>query len=389
MSIGPFIDAFPMDLAPPEQCTVAVIGASLAGVAAGLFLAREGVDVVVLEAADTLGAGQSGRDLGLAELGVVEHPHRTLRALGDRADDLLAWTTQGKELLDAEGLVTDRGLTWIASRGQEEPELDESAAALAARGIPCERLTAAQVAERTGTRGLGGGLFLPDERVISPWRSVATLATALRTHGGVLVGGARVDRVDDDGDELLVHTARFTLRAEVVILAAGYDSGALDEALSGRLTAVREQLLCTPPLPQRFPGAHRAGQGWMRWQQQPDGRLVLGGARWASPHMAIGETEVVVEDRIQDRLDAFLLAHFGVSEVEQRWAHGFATTPDGLPIIGRLPGDPRRVALVGFGATPTALAAAAGRRVADGLLCGEADVPRIFSPRRIVRWRRG
>lgn len=388
MFAGPFIAPFPMDEPPPNHCSVTVVGASLAGLATAWFLAREGVDVTVLEAAETVAAGQSGRDLGFVELGVVEYPHRTLRALGDRAAHLLEWTGRGKQLLDEEGLLERSGLTWIATQPQEVPEIEACAQALLARGIPAKPLPAEAIAERTGTRGLLAGVFLPDEARIDPWRACATLATRLQSAGGRIVGSTAVQAIDDVGDELVVRAPNLTLTTDVVVLAAGYGSAALDEALQGRLISVREQLLSTSATHRTFPGVHRAGQGWMRWQQLEDGRVVLGGARWASPHLATGETEWKVEDRIQARLDGFLAQHFGLSEVTDRWASGFATTPDGLPILGRLPGDPRRVALVGLGGSPAALSVAGARAVATGLLEGEAEVPRLFSPRRIVQWRR-
>lgn len=388
MSAGPFIAPFPMADSPPSRATVTVVGASLAGVAAALFLAREGVDVTVLEAGATIAGGQTGRDLGLVEWGVVEHPHRTLRALGKRSRHLIEWTNRGKDLLREEGLMHPSGLTWIASRPDEVPALEASHDALTAAGVHCELHDADTIAARTGTHGLFTGLFLPEEGWIEPWQACATLASRLVEAGGTLIGHAPVQAVDDSGEELLVKTPEFTLPTDVVILAAGHGSAALDDALAGRLLSVREQLLCTSPTERSFPGVHRAGQGWMRWMQTEDGRVVLGGARWASPHLATGETSLDVDEPVQRKLDAFLHAHFALDSVEQRWASCFATTPDGLPILGRLPGDGRRVVLAGFGPSPVSLSLAAARSVATGLLEGEVDIPRLFSARRIVRWRR-
>lgn len=372
--------------AMPSRCDVAVIGASLAGVASALFLARAGVDTVLIEAKPEIGLGASGLDLGLVELGVVEHPHRTMRALGDRAQTLLAWTDAGKRLLADEALLCSSGLHWLAHDERELPELEASAAALQAIGRRAEFVDAARLP--AGTTGFVGGLWLPDEGLIAPQPALRALLASFVQAGGRVVGDTRVERIEED-DLLRVHTATSSIEAEIAILAAGTGTAALDPAMSGVLTSVREQLLQTAPTARAVPSPCRAGQGWVRFRQDADGRVTLGGARWASPHMAIGETAPVPEPRIQAKLDAFLGKHLAADlPVERRWAHCFASTPDGLPFVGRLPGESRKLVLAGFGASPLALSMAAARTCTDGLVTGQAEVPSMFSPRRLVRWRK-
>lgn len=120
---------------------------------------------------------------------------------------------------------------------------------------------------------------------------------------------------------------------------------------------------------------------------------MVSGARWATPHMEVGEHDPhAVEPRIQARLEDFLRSSLGVeAPIVDRWAWLFTQSRDGLPILGPLPGQPRRVALTGFGANPASFAVGAARSVADGLLGLDEGgaLPWILSSRRLVRWRMG
>ena len=84
---------------------VVVIGASLAGLTTALLLAREGVDVVLV---DPEAGGAHG--LGAIETNVVEHPHRTARALGDSIHELWAFTDRNKEVAAELGLFEPTGM---------------------------------------------------------------------------------------------------------------------------------------------------------------------------------------------------------------------------------------------------------------------------------------
>ena len=88
-------------LSGPRKCDVAVIGAGFMGLSAALKLAQDGVDVVVVDAAE-VGWGASGRNNGLLAPGLKRDPHEVRHLLGvAAADRLLRWSG------DAPNVVAD------------------------------------------------------------------------------------------------------------------------------------------------------------------------------------------------------------------------------------------------------------------------------------------
>ena len=397
MGLGPWID---LDTPPlpgldalPERCDVAVIGGGLAGVSCALFLAEAGVDVVLVEDLPGLGWGRVGRDLGHVEPGLLEHPYRTVHALGDeRARVLLSLAKTNLDLLDQRGVLERCGSVWAALDQREPDEVAQSAEVLTRLGFEAQVLEADDTDRKTGGYNFGPSLWRPDGGRIDPATAIQTLANAARAAGATLLGDAWVERLDESstGTELVFESGQ-RLPADAVVVAAGAGSAAIEPALTGRLTPVREQALMTAPVFAWYPVSGRAGHGYTSWRQLSDGHLVVSGCRWATPHLEVGEhDDQVLVDRIQTKLEAFFRFHFPAAEearVVDRWAWVFAQTNDGLPFIGPLPGTPNRVACCGFGGNGSSLAMVGARGVVDGLLTGTSDIPRFMHTVRMVKWR--
>lgn len=366
---------------------VAVVGGGLAGLLVARWLAEAGVDVVLLDAAPSLA---TPGELGLVEHGVLEHPGRTVASLGDdRARALFAWAARSRTLLEGQGLFEPCGTLWASIFPGERGDIERSVEALERLGRRAVRLAPDDVCARTGGHFTMEALALPgDGRV--PLDARQRLLDAAVASGVRVRTGAEVVDVGEgpEGLAATLHDGE-ALRAEAVVLAAGPGVSALHPALAGLMPA-RDQGLrfaATPSGPVR---AARAGQGWTCWRVDPDGTRIAG-ARWASPHLEVGEARPGLHAGIQAKLEAFGRDRLGLGDAPvERWSWVFAQTPDGLPVVGPLPGDPRVVACVGFGASPWGLGVAAARSVVDGLL-GEAapEVPWMLSSRRTVRWRYG
>lgn len=298
---------------------VQVHGAGWAGLAIARGLAEAGVAVRLVDPAGALG-GASGASLGVALPTHPEHPHRLEAGLGTAAAAaLIAFVRAGFDALPGLARV---GVDWRVS----EREVGEVAPAL-------------QAATRLGlgvTR-TADGYHLHDGGAVD----LAVLRDAL-LHPDVPVYATAED-------------------AEVDVYATG--PVALDPWLTDKITPCRWQALrfAGPALPVPVVSQHAT----VLWS----GGLDAAGARWATPHMEVGETAPVPEPRVTAMLERLTRAAFpDAGAVVSARAGIVGESCDGLPIVGPIPGRPRAIVCTGFGVAGLSYALPCARAVVDGLL---------------------
>ncbi|MDP2309713.1 MAG: FAD-binding oxidoreductase [Pseudomonadota bacterium] len=303
------------------ECEVQVHGAGWAGLAIAKGLVDAGVHVRLVDPAGPLG-GASGRALGLALPTHPEHPHRLESGLGTTAAAaLVAFIRAGLDVLPGLARV---GVDWRAS-AQEEGELPLALAAAARIGL--------------GATRTAEGYHLHDGGVVD----LVALHAAL-------VGPP-------------VHPVAVT--AELDVYATG--AVALDPFLADKITPVRWQSV-------RFDGPALAvpmvsQHATVFWTGGRGGGLVAAGARWATPHMEIGEAVPEPEPRVTAMLERLTRQGFpDAGAVTGVQAGIVGESCDGLPIVGPVPGRPRAIVCTGFGIAGLAYALPCARAVVDGIL---------------------
>jgi len=219
---------------PPPPGRAAVIGAGLAGASAAASLARRGWTVEVLDAADAPAAGASALPAGL------------LAAHTSPDDNLLSRLSRAgvRMTLQAAHTLLRPGLDWDPC-GVLEQRLDD------ARDLP--RLGAAGLPWQQAADGLPA--VLPHAQPNAVWHALAAwvrpallVAAWLGQPGVTWRGGCTVGTVRAAGDgsaawEVLATDGRLLAHADLVVVAAALDSGALLPAgLCPSLNPVRGQV---------------------------------------------------------------------------------------------------------------------------------------------------
>ena len=349
--------------------SVVIVGGGVTGLSAGWWLARAGVDVVVLDKG-IVGWEASGRNGGGAThvyspLGLEE------QRLWPQMDALLGYPTEYapqriKVALSQDQLALYRTNAEIA----------------AGRGFSSEHLDPKQLRELVPIVGdtAIGGLYLHFGGHANPQRTVQAYAWALQDLGGRIRQHTTVTGFRTDGGRVTaVETDRGPFGTDALVIAAGPQTGLLAGMLgvSLPLAPARVEMICTEPLPLMAVGGVD-GNG-LYGRQTRRGNLVYGGG----PHEWIEVAGMAAHDqpatpllRNLSRRLAELFPGAAHLRLIRSWAGIVENTPDGLPVIDRL-SDPANVVIatmssVGFGLSP-----ASGKAISELVLhrhCRFADL---------------
>lgn len=353
----------------PPHTEVAVVGGGLAGLTCALHLARGGVKVAVLESEKQLGSGAVGRGSGLAHLGLCEHPIQLAQAVGNSdAEDLIRLSLRSLELLGSVGLEGVKGGIWCASMDREAEGIERSTEWLQEHRIDCETVEPEEV-QRVLGKPFGLGRFHAQELAINPLDLLAHLSGCLRETGGRVLLGHRVQGIHEENGSLAICGPSWRMETQLVVIAAGAWAVDVDPWFQQKVFPVRAQHRFEPE--SRSPETlGRSQHGYVTWGPVQGGRVVSG-CRWASPHLEIGESTPTLNPKVSLKLREFSERLGGASEegvVEWSSIMGFSC--DGLPVLGPMPGQPRKVSCVGFNGQDLSLAMACAEQVARGILEG-------------------
>lgn len=213
----------------PDRAEVVIVGAGFTGLAAGYYLARQGVDVVVCER-EHIGRGASGRNGGQVLPGWSLDMFQAVERFGQETAAMM-WSVSEEALHRVRGLVDeeqiDCGLATVGhvegtASAQGVFQLEQEWAAireLSDRDVVLWDGT--QIAQHTGALGYRAGIYDPAAMAFHPLDFVMGLAKAASRHGARIQQDTEVVGVHrDPGGTFEVVTRRGSVRADFVIFAA-------------------------------------------------------------------------------------------------------------------------------------------------------------------------
>ncbi|HEY9213073.1 MAG TPA: FAD-binding oxidoreductase [Ancylobacter sp.] len=332
-----------------KGASVIIVGGGVTGLSAAWWLAREGVDVLVIEAG-LVGQEASGRNGG-----GCSHHHSPLFAEEQRLwplmDELLGYPTEFQpnrvRIALSEAQLTLYGRAVVNARHQ---------------GFRIDELDAKQVRELVPLAGDNAfaGHYYHFGGHANPHRTVQAYAWAIQDLSGRVLQHTVVTGFTRDGGHVVsVDTDKGSFGCDHLVLAAGPQTGRLAAMLGVDIPmrVARAEMIVTEALP-LMPMGGVDGNG-LYGRQTLRGNLAYGGGphEWVEAEELPGgaRPSTPLMQNIAKRV-AQLLPQAGHVRVIRSWAGLIENTPDGRPIIDR-PGPLENLTVatlsgVGFGLSP-------------------------------------
>ncbi len=372
------------------NCEALVVGGGITGVATAWYLAREGVDVILLERSE-LGPARSGANAGslhaqLQQVPFAERGERWARAYAPATrfllDSIQLWRGISEELgEDLEVAIT--GGILVADSPDQLPMIERKVAIEREQGVTSELLSAVDLHDLAPyvADGMAGGELCPDEGKANPLLATVALAASAAGVGARIMPRTELVSLKREHESFRASTSAGDVTCQRVVSCGGVDAGVVTamagvpvsvgaEPIQASVTEAVEPLIAHLVY---FAGAP------LTLKQARAGSILIGGG-W--PAQLRDRQPLVDRDSLLANLSVAtrVVPRVAQARLLRTWAGFVNATADWLPLIGELPGCPGifigAFPYMGFTAGPLL-----GKTLAELLCRGEtqADISR-FTP---------
>jgi glycine oxidase len=365
---------------------VLILGGGIIGLACARELAKAGLKVEMVE------RREAGAEASLAAAGMLA-PLTESPAPGPFFDACRAsrdlWPAWAATLAEETGLSIEHdasGSLVVALEPAEEPALEQLAETARALGEPVEEITPETLAQWVPdiAPSVRLALRLPGDHRVDNVQACAVLAAAAARAGATLTYGFEVLRAERaaGGEGVRLIGRNGTREADRLVLAAGAWSGRIPGLPALPVRPVRGQIVLVAGVAWPWGGSVRGLHAYAV-RRGATGLLVGSTTEEAGfdPHPTLAGAEDLL---------AFARRTFpglAGARLEAVWAGLRPGTPDGLPILGPLPGWPAVLAATGHFRNGILLAPWTAREIARILTAGHAVEPTApFAPGRFGAW---
>ncbi len=367
-----------LDVAEDMKCDALVVGGGITGSLVAERLARQGLDVVIIDR-ELPGRGSTAASTSML-LWEIDRPltHLTETYGFERASH--AYLASLHAVIGLKSLVLQLGISC---------ELRERASLYLATGTSEELLREHQLRKRAGLPGdfldhsrlldvfgiaRAGAIVSPKAADADPMQLARGLLRIAVARGARIFEGEAVE-YDLAARSVVVQLKNDRqIEARSVVLATGYVMPAIVH--STIQTVSSSWAIATTPQPQKIwkGGAliWEDSRNYLYARTTPAGRIIIGGE----------DSDKIIEPDARDRLipeKARVLARKlaelwppASAEIEFRWSGTFDNTSDGLPLIGPVPGAKGIYAAYGYGGNGITFSFLAANLIGD-LIAGSAS----------------
>jgi len=397
----------------PAEADAVVIGGGIIGVFAAYYLAKTGLKVAVLEKG-VVGGEQSSRNWGWCR-----QQNRDARELPISTKSLGLWEEFSADSGEDVGFRRC-GLFYVSNNDEELAGWARWGEFARTVGVSTMMLSSEAATERAGFTGQRwrGGVFSPTDGIANPALAAPAVAKALMKLGGTVHQSCAARGIETSGGAVsAVVTEKGTIRTRLVIMAGGAWSSSFCHQLGVRFpqAAVRQTIMAVSTAALALPDAFfsksvsitRRGDGCHtlaisgharvdptsqflrfhrefvpmflhRWRNLSPGGLEgmrsghEGMSRWRLDRPTPMESMRILDPKVDQgavRLTrqraAALVPALGSAPIVGSWAGYVDSTPDGVPVISKIPSAPGLILAAGFSGHGFGIGPGVGRLVAD------------------------
>ena len=331
---------------------VLIIGGGLAGAATAYFLAKEGVDVLIVDRFD-FNTQASGSNSGSLH---IQIPHDMFLAKGEDwartfapvipllTESTKLWATVGREIGTDLGVRITGGLL-VAFTERQMRDVERKAAIERQHGVSIELF------DRNDIRAFApyisadavGGAFCPDEGSANPLQAAYGFVAAAVRFGARTMQNTEVLGMDTLARGFAVRTSSGTILARRIVNCAGADSGNVAAMLGIRLPVEGHPIQVSVTEPARPLVSHLvyAAEERLTLKQMRNGTCIIGGG-WPSTRRSCDGKLAVNLRSLRDNLRLALRVVPTLSDIHvvRTWPAIVNGTANWRPILGEVPGHP-------------------------------------------------
>jgi len=331
----------------PDSAEVVIIGGGVVGLAIAYYLAKRGLQDVVVVERGYLAEGASGRNGGgvrqqwSTELNIrlmqesVELCRRFAVDLG-----VNVWFRQG-------------GYLFLARSAEEVARLEKNIALQNRCGVATRMLEPRQalaIVPELDITGIVGASYNPSDGILFPWPFLWGYARQAAAHGARIFTQTPVAGLErQKAGGYVVHTPRGAVRARRVVNATGAWSPRLGAMIGVDIPTfpIRHEICSSEPLkPFLRPMVSELASG-LYCSQSMRGEIV-GGVTIPGHSSTYGMGSTLEFLATYARRLVRLMPILGDIKILRQWAGPYDQSPDGNPILGAAPGHPDFFLACGF-----------------------------------------
>ncbi|HEY1585797.1 MAG TPA: FAD-binding oxidoreductase, partial [Polyangia bacterium] len=331
----------------PEKAEIVIVGGGVMGLAIAYYLARHGLDDVVVLERGYLAEGASGRNGG----GVRQQwaTEINIRLMQDSVElcrrfavdvGVNVWFRQG-------------GYLFLARSAKEVARLEKNIAIQNRCGVATrmlEPIAAQEIVPELDLTGIVGAAYNPTDGILFPWPFLWGYARQAAAHGvRIFVQTPVTGLTAEAGGGYTVATPRGNVRARRVINATGAWSPKLAKLLGVDIPTypIRHEICSSEPLkPFLRPMVSELASG-LYCSQSMRGEIV-GGVTLPGHESTYAMGSTLEFLATYARRLVKLMPILGDIKILRQWAGPYDQSPDGNPIVGAVPGHPDLFLACGF-----------------------------------------